>query len=77
MSRLIDEAQDLLICLHIRHPDVAAVAGRGKLDSLCLDQIARFKRPRVYIFLSERPKNNSGNVLKTELRTRLQEETKT
>ena len=41
---------------------------REALDRLCLEQIARFKRPRDYVFLSELPKNNAGKVLKTELR---------
>jgi long-chain acyl-CoA synthetase len=39
-----------------------------ELDSLCLEQIARFKRPRAYRFIAELPKNNYGKVLKTELR---------
>ena len=30
--------------------------------------IARFKRPKRYVFLSELPKNNYGKVLKTKLR---------
>ena len=38
------------------------------LDTHCLSQIARFKRPKEYIVLSELPKNNYGKVLKTELR---------
>jgi long-chain acyl-CoA synthetase len=38
------------------------------LDLHCLDCIARFKRPRVYVFVSELPKNSTGKVLKTELR---------
>ena len=38
------------------------------LDRLCLDHIARFKRPREYRFVEALPKNNYGNVLKTELR---------
>lgn len=38
------------------------------LDAHCLSQIARFKRPKEYIVLSELPKNNYGKVLKTELR---------
>ena len=42
------------------------------LDRLCLDAIARFKRPKDYIFVSDLPKNNYGKVLKTELRARLQ-----
>jgi long-chain acyl-CoA synthetase len=65
------------------HPDwgeevVAFVVSRtGKtispkdLDNICLQNIARFKRPREYFFLTELPKNNYGKVLKTELRARL------
>jgi long-chain acyl-CoA synthetase len=41
------------------------------LDRLCLDNIARFKRPKDYRFVAELPKNNYGKVLKTELRERL------
>jgi long-chain acyl-CoA synthetase len=41
---------------------------RATLDSLCLDSIARFKRPREYRFVLSLPKNNYGKVLKTELR---------
>ena len=39
-----------------------------ELDALCLEHIARFKRPREYRFVSALPKNNYGKVLKTELR---------
>lgn len=49
----------------------AAVAG-GELDRLCLDYIARVKRPRAYRFVEALPKNNYGKVLKTELRRLLQ-----
>ena len=41
------------------------------LDALCLEHIARFKRPRAYRFIDTLPKNNYGKVLKTELRARL------
>jgi long-chain acyl-CoA synthetase len=41
------------------------------LDRLCLDHIARFKRPREYRFVEALPKNNYGKVLKTELRPML------
>ncbi|MGE0660648.1 MAG: AMP-binding protein [Reyranellaceae bacterium] len=50
------------------------VAGEGRqvgpaeLDALCLDNIARFKRPKDYKFVASLPKNNYGKVLKTELR---------
>ena len=43
------------------------------LDRLCLDHIARFKRPRDYRFVDSLPKNNYGKVLKTELRRLLAE----
>jgi len=46
---------------------------RAALDRLCLDHIARFKRPRDYRFVDSLPKNNYGKVLKTELRRLLAE----
>lgn len=59
---------------------VAFIVGRpglalreAELDQLCLDSIARFKRPRAYFLLEALPKNNYGKVLKTELRRRLAE----
>ncbi len=39
-----------------------------ELDAYCLDQVARFKRPKHYHFVQALPKNNYGKVLKTELR---------
>jgi len=56
---------------------VAFVVARGappptqELDRLCLDHIARFKRPREYRFVERLPKNNYGKVVKTELRAAL------
>ena len=44
-------------------------AARDELDRLCLSRIARFKRPKAYVFVEGLPKNNYGKVLKTELRT--------
>ena len=41
---------------------------QNQLDKLCLDQIARFKRPKKYLYMESLPKNNYGKVLKTELR---------
>jgi long-chain acyl-CoA synthetase len=43
---------------------------KSELDQICLDHIARFKRPKEYIFIEALPKNNYGKVLKTELRSR-------
>jgi long-chain acyl-CoA synthetase len=45
----------------------------AELDRLCLDHIARFKRPRAYRFVEALPKNNYGKVLKTELRRLLEQ----
>ena len=48
-----------------------AEVGEAALDALCLDHIARFKRPRAYRFIDALPKNNYGKVLKTALRDQL------
>ncbi|HKU98767.1 MAG TPA: AMP-binding protein [Vineibacter sp.] len=40
----------------------------AELDALCLDNIARYKRPKDYKFVEVLPKNNYGKILKTELR---------
>jgi acyl-CoA synthetase (AMP-forming)/AMP-acid ligase II len=57
---------------------IAFVVRRGEaevseadLDRLCLDNIARFKRPKGYRFVAALPKNNYGKILKTELRNAL------
>ena len=58
---------------------VAFVVARGEappseeLDRLCLDHIARFKRPKEYRFVASLPKNNYGKVVKTELRAALKD----
>jgi len=41
------------------------------LDAHCLDNIARFKRPKEYRFVEALPKNETGKVLKTALRALL------
>ena len=61
------------------HPEwgeeiVAFIVGdapRAALDQLCLENIARFKRPKDYLRVAELPKNNYGKVLKTDLRAHL------
>lgn len=45
-----------------QHCDVAS------LDRHCLEQMARFKRPKRYEFVGELPRNAAGKVLKRELR---------
>ncbi|MDJ1159872.1 AMP-binding protein [Chelatococcus sp. SYSU_G07232] len=47
---------------------VVGAAPAGELDALCLERIARFKRPKDYVFVDALPKNNYGKILKTELR---------
>ena len=46
-------------------------ASEAQMDRLCLDNIARFKRPKRYIFVDALPKNNYGKILKIALRDRL------
>jgi long-chain acyl-CoA synthetase len=56
---------------------VAFIVARGaappadELDRLCLDNIARFKRPKEYRFVERLPKNHYGKVVKSELRAML------
>jgi acyl-CoA synthetase (AMP-forming)/AMP-acid ligase II len=45
-----------------------------ELDRICLDSIARYKRPRDYRFVDALPTSNYGKVLKRELRDLLQGE---
>ena len=42
--------------------------GASDLEQLCLGNLARFKRPKHYVFVSALPRNSTGKVLKTELR---------
>ncbi len=51
--------------------DSAAPPTADDLDQVCLDRIARFKRPREYRFVDALPTNNYGKILKRELRDRL------
>ena len=50
-------------------PDPEATnLSEADLDAHCLGSIARYKRPKRYVFVSELPKNNYGKIPKTELR---------
>jgi long-chain acyl-CoA synthetase len=49
-------------------PREGAAVDPAALDRLCLERIARFKRPKAYETIRELPKNNYGKVLKTALR---------
>ena len=48
---------------------------KKELDQLCLDNIARFKRPKDYRIARALPKNNYGKIVKRELRNWLENET--
>jgi long-chain acyl-CoA synthetase len=61
----LDWGEEVIACV-VARPEQAVSA--AELDALCLNAIARFKRPRGYVFLEALPKNNYGKVLKTELR---------
>jgi long-chain acyl-CoA synthetase len=52
-------------------PQPGAKLDEVALDAHCLECIARFKRPKRYVFVDALPKNHYGKVLKTELRLRL------
>jgi long-chain acyl-CoA synthetase len=41
---------------------------RAALDTWCRDNMASFKKPKLYRFVDEMPKNSYGKVLKTDLR---------
>jgi long-chain acyl-CoA synthetase len=60
------------IAFVVRRADASVEA--ADLDRLCLDNIARFKRPKGYRFVAALPKNNYGKILKTELRGLLKDE---
>jgi fatty-acyl-CoA synthase len=50
---------------------IVGAADPVELDAHLLQRIARFKRPRRYVFTDQLPKNSYGKVLKRELRSRL------
>jgi fatty-acyl-CoA synthase len=50
---------------------IVGSATADELDAHMLERIARFKRPKRYLFVDELPKNSYGKVLKRELRNRL------
>ncbi len=63
-----------VIAYVVARPNSAPITA-ATLDHLCLDNIARFKRPKGYRFVEALPKNNYGKILKTELRATLAAET--
>jgi len=57
----------VVACLVVRE---GAGITEDDVDAYCLAHMARFKRPKLYHFLDELPKNSTGKILKTELRKR-------
>jgi long-chain acyl-CoA synthetase len=60
---------EVVVAFVVANPGVTLF--EAALDAHCLAHIARFKRPKRYVFVDALPKNNYGKVLKTELRARL------
>jgi len=63
--------EEVVACVVARAPPrdpAAARALEAALDAVCLARIARFKRPKAYVFVDALPKNDTGKVLKTKLR---------
>jgi acyl-CoA synthetase (AMP-forming)/AMP-acid ligase II len=58
-----------VVALVVPAPGITVCA--DALDALCLENIARFKRPKRYHFMDALPTNHYGKVLKTELRALL------
>ena len=54
-----------VVAFIVPEPDMTVDA--NVLEKHCLDHIARFKRPKRYIFLKTLPKSSYGKVLKREL----------
>lgn len=50
---------------------VAEGTSEAELEAQCLARIARFKRPKRYVFLEALPKSAYGKILKRELREQL------
>ena len=73
VASLQDEVRGEEVIAFVVRRDGADLAAPA-LDQLCLDNIARFKRPRSYRFVDTLPKNNYGKILKTELRHLLERE---
>jgi len=55
-----------VVAFVVRRP--GSEVGPEQLDTLCLDNVARFKRPKHYRFLESLPKSDYGKILKKKLR---------
>lgn len=58
---------EIVVACVVAEPGTDAAA----LERHCLERMARYKRPRRWVFLDALPKNSYGKILKRELRARL------
>ena len=72
VGRAHPEWGEEVVAFVVPHDGLSVTADR--LDRLCLESIARFKRPRDYRIVGGLPKNNYGKVLKRTLREELEAE---
>lgn len=72
VGRQDQEWGEIVVAFVACHPGQSV--SEAELDKLCLDRIARFKRPKHYHFPAALPKNNYGKILKTDLRQQLEAE---
>jgi len=70
VGRPHDDWGEEIVAFIVMRPN--AELKESELDTLCLNNIARFKRPKAYRFIDQLPKNNYGKILKTELRAMLE-----
>jgi acyl-CoA synthetase (AMP-forming)/AMP-acid ligase II len=64
-----EEWGEVVVAFVVAAPGAKVAA--AALDAHCLDRIARFKRPKRYVFTPSLPKNSYGKVLKRALREQL------
>jgi len=69
IGRPDSEWGEVVVAFVVRTPGSAVTA--KELDAHCLENIARFKRPKEYRFVDELPTSSYGKVLKNELRKML------
>ena len=72
VGRAHPEWGEEVVAFVVPHEGARVIAER--LERLCLERIARFKRPRVWRIVDGLPKNNYGKVLKRTLRDELDAE---
>jgi acyl-CoA synthetase (AMP-forming)/AMP-acid ligase II len=61
-----EEWGEVVVAFVVRAP--GSPVAQAALDQHCLDRIARYKRPKHYVFIDALPKSSYGKVLKRELR---------